>query len=83
MKQISLYDVLSSFFTAIIGNEDTLSSASPLLAALKAMYVQKPNSAICSFNLDDKSIAVAINQLKDSLCICNPDCFKVINVPLT
>ena len=82
-KIVSLDNVLSSFFAVIVGKEDALSSASPLLAAMKDMYVHKPTSSICSFCLDDESIATAINQLTDHLRSCNPDCFKAFNVPLT
>ena len=78
-----LEDILSAFFAAVIGKEDVLSLASPMLAAMKNMYVYKPTPAICSFCLDDESIATAINQLKNHLHSCNPDCLNAINVPIT
>lgn len=83
-KQIvALEDILSSFFAAIIGKDDSPSLASPLLAAMKGLYVQKPIPAMCSFCLDDEAIATAINQLKAHLRSCNPDCFSACNIPLT
>ena len=80
---VSMDDILSSFFAAIIDKENSLSSESPLLAAMRSLYAQKPTAAICSFCLDDEAIAEVINQLKGHLHSCNPDCLKAFNMPLT
>ena len=61
---VSMDDILSSFFAAIIDKENSLFSESPLLAAMRNLYAQKPTAAICSFCLDDEAIAEVINQLK-------------------
>ena len=79
----SMDDILSSFFANIIAKENTISSATPLLSAMKDIYAQKTTSSICTFCLDDNAIATAINQLKDHLRSCNPDCLKSFNTPLT
>lgn len=79
----SMVDILSSFFANIIAKDDTLSSATPLLAAMKDIFVQKTTSNICTFCLDDNAIAAAINQLKDHIRCCNSDFLKSFNTPLT
>ena len=81
---VLLDDILSSFFAAIIDKENAFSSeSSPLLAAMRNMYAQKPTTDICSFNLDDEAIAAVINQLKGHLNCRHSDCLKALNMPLT
>lgn len=82
-QTVSLEDILSSFFSAIVGHEDTLSSSLSLLTTMKDIYLQRSTSPIYSFCLDDESIASAINQLKKHLQSSNPDCFNAFNVPIT
>lgn len=80
---VLLDDILSSFFAAIIDKENAFFSESPLLAAMRNMYAQKPTTDIRSFSLDDETIAAVINQLKDHLNSRHSDCLKALNMPLT
>ena len=79
----SLEEILSSFFEEISPNREILSPTLPLIAAMKDMYAQNPSNAICSFQLDDKSIANVINQLKEQLQQKNKINISAFNTPLT
>ena len=76
----SLEEILSAFFETVVTGDR--SSSSPLVDAMRDMYVQKPTSAFCEFELDDDSIGTAIDALKGHLNSIS-DCTRSLNMPLT